>query len=449
MKKLLLVTYVFPPMAAVGGQRLVNFCKFLPEYGWEPVVLTVDGGTNAAWDASPLADIPNVKIYRARTFEPLQKWEARQHGSKQVAQASDSEPTSTSIHGQLPNPSWLSSVKRYARLALSVPDYAIFWVPLAYLPGRRVIRDEKIDAVFSSSPPVSSHLLASALAKSARLPHIVDFRDLWTLNHAYPLRRYPEAFARYDRYWERRVLARAAHVTTASPGFSRQMEGHLDGLLTSRVTTITNGFDYREVDLTKEYPVTTASEPMRFLYAGSLYGEFNPIFFLESLSAWMKADRIEESSIRVDFYGNCDRDYSILVEQLGLAGRVTFHGFKSRKELLPLFPTADCLLLLLGFSEQYATVIPAKVFDYLAAGTEILAMAPDGVSTGLIRKYEAGSVIHAPDKEAVINKLRQLYQNWQVTRNRTRAFRHIPEIDRRHLTGELAKLLDRVTAGQR
>lgn len=449
MKKLLIVTYVFPPMAAVGGQRLVNFCKFLPEFGWEPVVLTVDGGTNAAWDASPLADIPNVKIYRAKTFEPLQKWESRQPGSKPVAQSSAGEQSDSASPLQSQTTSVLSSAKRFVRLALSVPDHAIFWVPLAYLPGRRVIRDEKIDAVFSSSPPVSSHLLASALAKSARLPHIVDFRDLWTLNHAYPLRRYPDAFVRYDRYWEHRVLARAAHVTTASPGFSRQMEGHLNGLLSTRMTTITNGFDYREVDLTKVYPSAIEGEPMRFLYAGSLYGEFNPIFFLECLSAWMKADRIDGKTIQVDFYGNCDRDYSILVEQLGLAGRVTFHGFKSRKELLPLFPTADCLLLLLGFSEQYATVIPAKVFDYLAAGTEILAMAPDGVSTGLIRKYEAGSAIHTPDKEAVISKLRQLYQNWQVTRNRTRAFRHIPEIDRRHLTGELAKLLDRVTAGQR
>ncbi|MBK7142903.1 MAG: glycosyltransferase family 4 protein [bacterium] len=445
MKKVLIVTYVFPPMAAVGGQRLVNFCKFLPEYGWEPVVLTVQGGTNSAWDESPLADIPNVKIYRTRTFEPLQQWEARQRGNKPQAKSTTETPTistAPAASGQ----SFLSSIKRTVRLALSVPDHAIFWVPLGFATGKRVIREEKIDAVFSSSPPVSAHLLASALAHSAKLPHIVDFRDLWTLNHAYPLRRYPEAFVRYDRFWERRVLSRAAHVTTASPGFSSQMESHLDGRLASRVTTITNGFDYREVDLTKDFTTPGSHDTMRFFYAGSLYGEFNPIFFLECLQSWMTQDQIDPTSVQVDFYGNSDRDYSILVERLGLTGRVTFHGFKSRKELLPLFPQADCLLLFLGFGEQYATVIPAKVFDYLAAGTEILALAPAGVSTGLIEKYNAGSALHTSDREKLIATLRQLYQKWKTNKDRKRMFRHIPEIDRRQLTGELAKLLDRMTA---
>ncbi len=445
MKKVLIVTYVFPPMAAVGGQRLVNFCKFLPEYGWEPVVLTVQGGTNSAWDESPLADIPNVKIYRTRTFEPLQKWEARHQESKPVAQESAAPAT----HPAAPStPSLASSLKRYLRLALSVPDHAIFWVPLGYFPGMKVIRNEKIDAVMSSSPPVTAHLLASALAKAAKIPHLVDFRDLWTLNHAYPLRRYPPSFAKYDRYWEQRVLSRAAHVTTASPGFSGQMEKHLNGMLASRVTTITNGFDYREVDLKKDYTQVGAKATMRFLYAGSLYAEFNPIFFLECLAGWMAADKIDPSTIAVDFYGNSDRDYSILVERLGLKGSVSFHGFRSRKELLPLFPQADCLLLLLGFGEQYATVIPAKVFDYLAAGTEILALAPAGVSTGIIAQYGAGQALHTPDREKLIATLRELYQKWQQSRDRNRMFRHIPEIDRRELTGELAKLLDRVTGGQ-
>ncbi len=438
MKKVLIVSYVFPPMAAVGGQRIVNFCKFLPQFGWTPVVLTVKGGVNTSWDATPLKSIPETIIYRSLTFEPLLKREMKSAKSKEPYLPSEDTGT---ISSEPKKPSLLGRLKRFIRLSLSVPDFAILWIPFGVAKGIRAVRKEKVSVIVSSSPPVSAHIVASLVARMTGRPHLVDFRDLWTLNHNYNQRGYPEYFKKYDRFWERMVLKRAKLVTTASPGFSRQMATHLNGSLNGKIETITNGFDYGEVNLEEEFPASD-KKCLRFLYAGTLYSHFNPVFFLESLADWQKEDRIDPATVAIDFYGNYDYDYKEWVGKLGLGAMVRFHGFIPRAELLKIIKKADYLLLLLGFQPEAANVIPAKLFEYLASGAKILALAPDGVTSELIKKYEAGICIGKKDGSELIRTLRGIYREWQNSPFPIRKYRYIEEIDRRKLTGRMALLLD-------
>ncbi len=439
MKKALVVSYVFPPMAAVGGQRVVGFCKYLPEFGWKPVVLTVKKGVNSSWDYSQLESVREITTYRSISFEPAIRRAVKDKSKIVYSKAVDSQAASNE------RLSLARRIKRFVKYLISVPDFAIFWIPFGIVRGLRVIRMEKISVIVSTSPPVSSHIIASILARITGLPHVADFRDLWTLNHVYHENRYPEYVKKYDRFWERFVLRGADWVTTASPGFTGQMKERFNQILGDRVWTITNGFDYGEI-ARQDKPSVNNDGFMRFLYAGSLYSQFNPVFFLESLADWLKNNMTRK--VRCDFYGDSDYDYSRYAAELGLGDVVFFHRYKSRSELLPMLSRADCLLLFLGFDPSCANVIPAKLFEYMASGRPILALAPRGVTADIISRYEAGYAVTGSDKKTLIKCLDNLYDRGK-TYEMGGELRYIDEFDKKRLTGRLAELLDRVAGVSR
>jgi glycosyltransferase involved in cell wall biosynthesis len=438
LKKVLFVSYVFPPMAAVGGHRVLDFCRFLPRFGWTPIILTVKKGVNTSWDESLLDKAVDIKTYRSLSFEPLSRRSLSDGRKREYA-----APLSEGGQREARKVTFPRMILRFIRYLLSVPDFAVLWIPFGVLKGLRVIRKEKIDVILSSSPPVSSHIIAATLSRLTGLPHLADFRDLWTLNHVYHENHYPGFVVRYDRRWERFVLRGADWVTTASPGFTVQMKDHDGGMLKSRVSTITNGFDYGEVNVDERF-VSLDDKKMNFIYAGSLYGRFNPVFFLESLAAWIDGHKIDSRTLNVEFYGNRDYEYGDFLREIGLADIVNFHGFISKSELLPRLPGADCLLLFLGFDESCSNVIPAKLFEYLASGTPILALAPEGITADIIRRHQAGYIVSEPDKGRTVELLARIYEEWNRRGPRERKYRYIEEIDRATLTGRLAGLLDSI-----
>jgi len=188
--------------------------------------------------------------------------------------------------------------------------------------------------------------------------------------------------------------------------------------------------------------------PCIFLCEGKIFqllGDFNPVFFLECVAEWMLSG---DKSVRIDFYGNCDIDYDGWLKDLNLDEIVTFHGFKPRSELLPLLRQADLFLLLLSFQKQHRHVIPAKLFEYLACGAPVLALAPQGVTSEMIEKHNAGACLSEPNRDMMVQLLERFYQEWKDNPRRDRKYRYIKQIDRSQLTGQLAKLLDSATQSQ-
>ena len=185
---------------------------------------------------------------------------------------------------------------------------------------------------------------------------------------------------------------------------------------------------------------------MRILYTGSLYSDFNPVFFLECLAEWIKGSGIDPATIQVDFYGNCEYDYTDFLTRLGLNQVAVFHGFVPHADLLPIVEQADYLLLLLSFKNQHAPVIPAKLFEYLASPARILALTPDGTTADLISKYQAGEILCEPDRQKMTAILDRSYRNWRNAGQTSRKYRYIKEIDREYLAERLAGELNRITA---
>jgi hypothetical protein len=158
MKKVLIITYYWPPAGGPGVQRVLKFAKYLPEFGWQPLVLTVKNGEYPAYDKSLKNDIPpECKVYTTKSIEPFKLY-------KKFTGMAENEaiPVATLTENKK---NWKKRLAYWIRLNLFIPDAKIGWIPFAVKAGKKIIQEEKPDIILSSSPPPTVHLIAKKLAK--------------------------------------------------------------------------------------------------------------------------------------------------------------------------------------------------------------------------------------------------------------------------------------------
>lgn len=441
-RKVLIVSYVFPPMAAVGIYRVLKFCKYLPQFGWDPVVLTVRKGANFSYDHSQLAKLdPAMPVYRSGNFEPLIWWnefsQRRAEGTSSPALATTAGPAPAA------KPSWFARFKRGLRHLISTPDANVYWVPFGVMTGLKAIRRERVDAILSSSPPASAHLLAWLLAKLSGKPLVVDFRDLWTQNESYELSDRPPLVRKLDRSLERRVLKRAAAVVNATEPFAEMTRANNPDLSADRVYAITNGLDPDDfVNIT--YP-TTKNPKFTILHLGSLYGHRNPSFFFEAVTELLRRRPEIGAQLEIQFVGNVP-GFDKVVDGTPLEAVTNFVGHVPQDKALSKLWEADVLLLILGFSSSTGATIPAKLFEYIATGRPMLSFVPEGEAARLIAKYRAGIAVTSPDLEKTVGYLAQEFDAWRARPGAPESRFSLPaEFDRRAQAGALAAILSEIS----
>jgi hypothetical protein len=172
-KAVLIISYVFPPVGGAGVQRVTKFVKYLPDFGWQPVVLTVENPSVPLFDESLLADVPsNMVVHKARTLEP--GYSTKQAVSAASESGSQGFNFKASVKGLL---------RKIATMLLQ-PDPQVLWLPAAYRKACKVLSEQPVDAIFVTAPPFSSLLLGAMLARKFKLPLVLDFRDEWDISNA-------------------------------------------------------------------------------------------------------------------------------------------------------------------------------------------------------------------------------------------------------------------------
>jgi glycosyltransferase involved in cell wall biosynthesis len=438
-RKVLIVSYVFPPMAAVGIYRILKFCKYLPQFGWDPVVLTVRKGANFSYDHSQLDKLdPSMPVYRSGNFEPLIWWNKR--SQRRTVDRPVPAPTAKSA----PSPasaksSWVARFKRGLRHLISTPDANIYWVPFGLITGLRAIRRERIDAILSSSPPASAHILAWLLSKLSGKPMVVDFRDLWTQNESYELSDRPPLVRKLDRSLERRVLRRAAAIVNATEPFAEMTRANNPSVTAETVHAITNGLDPDDF-VNIVYP-TTKNSKFTILHLGSLYGHRNPAFFFEAVTELLRRRPETGESLEIQFVGNVP-GFDKVVVGTPLEKVTNFVGHVPQDKALNKLWEADLLLLILGFSKSTGATIPAKLFEYIATGRPMLSFVPEGEAARLITKYQAGIAVTSPDIEKTVGYLLREFDAWQARTMAPESRFSLPaEFDRKAQAATLAGIL--------
>jgi len=372
MKNVLMVTYYFPPMGGVGTMRTVKFVKYLQKHGWLPLILTVNKRWGERGDESLQRDIPsNVKIYRTPSPE---------------------------LSRSLP---W--RVRNLIESLIFFPDNKMGWIPFALSSARRIIKNEKIDLIYSSSAPYTSHIVGLLLKKTLNRPWVADFRDPWIDNFTYqPLTKFHKII---DEKLEREVVKNADRVISSTESYSEQFINKYPYERPEKFITITNGYDEDDFN---DLPVRMDQGKCRIVYVGSFYSGQSPEKFLSAVKILIKENPDLISEIEIIFVGNIYKPVVKMCKQMKLNDVVKVFCHVDHKESIEYMASADALLLLLN--PAGAGCFPAKIFEYIRSGKPIIGLVPEGESKKLLHSTRTGIAVDPENVGAIKNALLSIYK---------------------------------------
>jgi glycosyltransferase involved in cell wall biosynthesis len=421
--RVLIVSFYFPPAGGGGVQRVLKLCRHLPELGVDVDVLAPDDPKWSAMDPGLAADVsPAATVHRARYRGPS-------HAQTPAARLA-------AAHGVR------ALGVRAALLGRSVllPDPEIAWFADAVHVGTRAVREREIDVVLSTSPPNSVHVIAAAIARRTRIPHVADFRDSWLAN---PHRRYERRSVRAKRAVESRIarasLRHVAAVSAVTPAIAEEAAALAPAGTAVRV--VANGCDFDEF----AGLAYTRGERMRVVHAGSFFGQRTPRPFLRALDSLLRARPELGGRLQAAFLGElrpADREWAV---SLGLGDALALEGFRPHAEALAAMRAADVLLLLVPRAGgRGLSVVSGKVYEYLAAERPILALVPpEGDAATLLRETGSAWIADPDDEGEILAALGLAADAWLAGDLEER--RLSPEwrerLDRRTRARELADLL--------
>lgn len=426
MRNLLFLSYYFPPMGMGGVQRSAKFVKYLPDFGWNPVVLTVKDVRYHGHDRSLEVDVANRRILRTESLDPL-RLAFRLGGAGRTS--GDVRSASAGFFTRAVMP-WIF-----------VPDSKVGWIPFTSLAGIRLAASERIHAVFTTSPPHSSHLAGAWLKRRLGIPWVADFRDSWN-REAFD--RVPtQAHRRMNEFLLRLVLKHADRVTGISGPILEDMR-----CLVSRpagdLIRVPNGYDPDDFRGFRREP----SKRFRVTYCGTANAVHSPADFLAAAGTALKREPRLRNSLEIRFVGAVSGlDLDGMIRGNGLGGLVTRTGYVPHAESVRHLAKSDVLLLVLP-KESSPSVVTGKIFEYLASGLPILGVVPPGEAAEIIERSGRGSVVHPADADGIASALIWMFHAWKKGKGKSsgpfRTDAWTEQFSRKRQTERLAEILNEI-----
>jgi glycosyltransferase involved in cell wall biosynthesis len=438
MPSVLVIAHSFPPVSGVGVRRTLAFVRYLPAQGWQPVVLTVRRPLDGPPDEALAALVPStVRVVRTPWVHPRLVSQALRRRSGRSAGATDGSGRAAGPPGRL---------RIWLRALLWIPDQAVGWWPFAVAAGLRELRRGRIRAIYSTSGPPTSHLVAWTLKRLARRPWVADFRDPWTADLASARRQMYALRWRYrlDRRLERHVLAAADRVVAVSEPQRRVLLAAAGEVESARFRVITNGYDPDDwVGLTRRAP-----DRFTITYTGTFYlAEQSPAPFLEALAGLVRAGPVGPGEVRLRILGPSAQPVQAAAAAAGVPEVVSATGPVSHRTALQAQLDASVLLLVRGPAQGRQGVLTGKLFEYLAARRPILALVPpDSAVADILRAAEAGPVVAPADHSGITAALRRLVEEFRASGDvRWRGREEVVQaFARPRLAAQLADLLNEI-----
>jgi glycosyltransferase involved in cell wall biosynthesis len=408
----------------------------MPQFGWEPHVLTARNAYDYYHDPSLQKDIVSgIRVHRTPAIEPM-KW-VRKWVKRASLKRSVSKGGTLIVQGGVKKWPWLLKLKE----SIFIPDGEIGWLPFAVWKGLRIIRKEKIDLIFSTSRPYTGHLIACLLKKWTGKPWIADFRDPWSLSFQAP----QFSWRRWaDQKLERWVCHHTDHMVVVTPSMENEFKTiHPKG----RYSTITNGYD--ENDFQNIDGVLNRSDRFNITYTGILYKERSPRSFLLALADLLMEEKIPGDRILVRFVGQMDNpgetDNYRFLASLPLNGVVELIPYASHARCIQYMMAADALLLIIHSGKGSGGIMTGKIFEYLRSGKPVLCMVPEyGDAAEVVRETNAGRIVSPDSVEEIKKAILCFYRAYEKgTLKRMFSKTDVDQYSRSHLTGKLANLCDR------
>jgi glycosyltransferase involved in cell wall biosynthesis len=382
VKRLLLVSYYFPPLGGSGVFRALRLSKYLPRHDWAVTVLAASARVRTLKDPSLMGEVrSDVGVERTASFEPRLLYIAL-------------------------NRLGLGRLVQRLEPWLMIPDDHRGWVPFATRRGARILGEREYDAIVTTAGPYSAHLVGLRLRRRTGIPWVADFRDEWTTN-PYLRDRYPTQWhRRLNRALEREVLHGADRVVSVSRPWLDAIRGVAPELDAAKFAVLSNGYD------AEHFPTDPGPPPDRFrvVYTGVFYGHRSPHSFFEGVRRAVAPGRIPPDDLEIVFMGHGGAAHD---------GDPVLGGLLRAFEHRPYFESLEqlrraALLLLVVPPEGGAGNHTGKLFPYLASGRPILALAPeDNVAAELVRSSRSGVVVAPDDPDAIARALVECHAAWR------------------------------------
>lgn len=426
MKKILIITYYWPPSGGAGVQRWLKFSKYLPEFGYEPVILTVDEkeASYAQLDHSLLTEInPGLAVHKTKTFEPYNLYR-KLSNKKEIPYGGFSNQKKITL---------FEKFSRFIRGNLFVPDPRKGWNRYAFNKAVTLIREEKIEVVVTSGPPHSTHLIGRRLKKHFGLRWIADFRDPWTDIYYYKDLYHTALITRFDLWLEKSVLSEADKIITVSEEVGKLLLKKIPGS-NAKIAVIPNGYD----DADFEHTAPIHNDTFMITYTGTVSMTYRMEQFAEAVC--QLPGKVKEA-IRIRFIGNVPDEIIDLFRMKKISSMVEVMGYLPHEQAVSQMKGASLLLMAIPDTPDNKGIVTGKLFEYLAAQKPILALGPKGGDVEiLIDKCRAGKLFSYQDVEGIKNYILEIYQQYLDGSSDFNST-GIANYTRKNLTEELSRYL--------
>ena len=419
-RRVLVVAYYFPPMGLSGVQRTLKFVKYLPQFGWQPTVLTVEPRGYLATDDSLLDDIAGRDVLIERTG-------AAGPGKLLSRKAVISFPAERTRR-------LLSMISD----TVFVPDNKIGWKRKAVAHGLRIANSRRFDLIFATAPPFTDFLIGRELKKVLNIPLVLDYRDPWV---EYPFKFYPTPVHKWlNVRAERAALRASSHVITTNRRVKELLLRRHKFLTYHDIEILPQGFDPDDFTRAAAIPAAPSAQrnrAMRVTYAGVFWEDRKPDYFLHALFELLRDRPKLRGRINAVFVGHFREENKRLVARLGLQDSVTLPGYLPHDECIRELTCSDVLWMIVG--DDLGS--PGKTYEYIGARKPILACAPEGFIKSAV--LEAGGVVVRPDDVAGIRKaLEGFYAHWERHALKGPEEDVVQKYNRVSLTGNLVKTFE-------
>lgn len=426
MKKVLVLAYYFPPFGLSGVQRVLKFVKYLPDFGWQPTVVTTEPHAYPAFDESLMEELRQ---------SGTEVWRTGAAGAFAVVNKARTIPLSTERVRKLLN--------RASQLVY-VPDNKIGWKNkvLELLQEKDV---SQFHAVLSTAPPFSAHRAGLEIKRRYGLPFLADFRDSWVGNpwHVYwtPLHR-----MLHERM-ERNVMYGAdALITTNSFTRDTWHQRYNDDSLLQRMHVVEQGYDPDDFGETFATPANSNSNELRVVYTGLFYEERHPLPLYEVLYALKQRFPDVYRAVKFSLVGYVQEEYRAVAQRLGVEDRFEYVGYVEHNESVAWLAKANVLWMTMGEGgTRYATVSPGKTFEYLGSRRPIFAMAGECYTKAVLERFSHTFIVAPSNIDAGVDALVRLVELQRQGALPHATAEEVQPYSRKHLTGELSRILNQCT----
>lgn len=423
-KKLLIITYYFPPAGGPGVQRWLKFVKYLPEFNIQPIVYVPENPTYPIIDEGLVSEVSDqVIVLKNKIWEPYQL--------ASVFSKNKTKKISSGIFPHKKKQTFLDKTFLWVRGNLFIPDARVFWVKPSVSYLEKYIRENNIDTIVTSGPPHSLHLIGLELKEKLNVKWFADFRDPWTTIGYHKALRLSAYADKKHKQLEHKVLNTADTIIVTS----KTTKTEFQAITNKPISVITNGYDIENVDK------QTLDTKFTLAHIGSFLSDRNPRFLWESLVELLQEIPDFKTHLEIKLIGAVSQEVLDAIAEFNLNDYLNLLGYVSHHEAIAHQKKSQVLLLIEINSEDTKSIIPGKLFEYMVSNRPIIAIGPQGSDfADIIKETNTGVFFDYSEKTKLKSVILDFYNQFLEGKLQSYGV-GLQQYSRKNLTKQLAQLI--------